>query len=341
MISTCRSGGSSEVIRDEVLRRLRRIVPIDAAFFATVDPATLLFTSAVADEPLQLVTGLFMDNEFGHADVNKFATLAVSQDPVSSLDRATSGERLASPRYRDVMAPLALGDEMRAALVIGGCCWGVMCLHREDGLTGFSDNEMRLVRGLVPHLAAGLRRAIVVEQATAEAKAGPGIVVVDKNLSIVSCNPLGEYWLNQLGIQPGEYAHGLPLVVHSLSARLAASQPAPETSAMASVRICTTGGRWLVVHASRLHGSIGNQTAIVFEPASGGALSSLILDAHGITPAQSRVVALVLQGRSTRQIVNDLSISSNTVQEHLHVVFDKFGVGSRRELVTFLLGGAH
>jgi DNA-binding CsgD family transcriptional regulator len=66
-------------------------------------------------------------------------------------------------------------------------------------------------------------------------------------------------------------------------------------------------------------------------------MSSMILDAHGVTPAQSRVAALVLQGRSTQQIVNDLAISSNTVQEHLRAVFDKFGVGSRRELVALLL----
>jgi DNA-binding CsgD family transcriptional regulator len=39
--------------------------------------------------------------------------------------------------------------------------------------------------------------------------------------------------------------------------------------------------------------------------------------------------------------VNELKISSNTVQEHLGAVFDKFGVGSRRELVAALLGGGH
>jgi DNA-binding CsgD family transcriptional regulator len=40
---------------------------------------------------------------------------------------------------------------------------------------------------------------------------------------------------------------------------------------------------------------------------------------------------------STQQIVNELSISAYTVQEHLHAVFDKFGIGSRRELVAAVL----
>ena len=91
------------------------------------------------------------------------------------------------------------------------------------------------------------------------------------------------------------------------------------------------------MHASRLRGTPRPQTAIVIEPPQPNEFASLILDAHSITPAQSRVAALVLQGRSTRQIVNELAISSNTVQEHLRAVFDKFGVGSRRELVAALL----
>ncbi|MFD4587071.1 hypothetical protein ACFWOD_25410, partial [Streptomyces sp. NPDC058434] len=37
-------------------------------------------------------------------------------DPVGSLDRATEGSRTDSARYREIMAPLGLGDELRAAL---------------------------------------------------------------------------------------------------------------------------------------------------------------------------------------------------------------------------------
>ena len=58
-----------------------------------------------------------------------------------------------------------------------------------------------------------------------------------------------------------------------------------------------------------------------------------------LTGAQSRVVALVIRGHSTRQIVDELHISANTVQEHLTAAFDKFGVRSRRELVAAMLTG--
>jgi hypothetical protein len=75
LIGRCYAGLDVADLRDEVLRRLRRIVSVDAAFFGTVDPQTLLFTSAVGEEPLGAATPLFLDNEYGREDVNKFAAL--------------------------------------------------------------------------------------------------------------------------------------------------------------------------------------------------------------------------------------------------------------------------
>jgi len=216
IIGVCQSGLGPSELRDHALNRLRKVVPIDAAFFATVDPATLLFTSATADEPLGTATAL---------------------------------------------------------------------------------------------------------------------------LTVVSCNREGEYWLDQLGPEQRQHAAGLPLAVHAVAVQAAIDQQDRVPASPPRLRLRTREGQWLVVHASRLEGAAGSQTAIVIEPAAPSELTSIILDAYGLTPAQSRVAALVLQGRSTRQIVNELAISANTVQEHLRAVFDRFGIGSRRELVAALLSG--
>ncbi len=48
----CYVGLDAATLRDETLIGLRAIIPIDAAFFAVVDPATMLFTSILAEEPL-------------------------------------------------------------------------------------------------------------------------------------------------------------------------------------------------------------------------------------------------------------------------------------------------
>jgi DNA-binding CsgD family transcriptional regulator len=344
----CYAGLDTASLRDEVLGGLRRVVPIDAAFFATVDPATILFTSMAADEPLLEARERFLENEFGFDDVNKFTALAGGADHVSSLDQATEGRRGASARYSEVMAPLDLGDELRAALVAAGRCWGVLCLHRADGATGFSAHEIALVRRLVPHLAEGLRRAVVV-LATATPGSpprGPGVIVLDEQLSVGSMNDEAQQWLAELHDPQWMDLGGgsLPAVIQAAAAQVApdelgaADRGGPRPTPLTRVR--TQTGHWLTVHASRLGGPGGRQTAVVLESARPMDLASLYLDAHGLTPAQSRVAGLVLQGRSTQQIVNELEISSHTVQEHLRAVFDKFGIGSRRELVAVLLGQA-
>jgi hypothetical protein len=71
IVELCRSGLSPEALRDRVLPRLRRAVPFDAAFRATVDPTTLLFTQPYQEEiPVETVP-YFVQNEFLDDDVNK------------------------------------------------------------------------------------------------------------------------------------------------------------------------------------------------------------------------------------------------------------------------------
>jgi len=325
--------------RVECLRRLRDLLSVDAAFFASVDPETLLFTSALAEEPLERSTPLFLDNEFSGNDVNKFARLAGARDTIGSLDQATGGDRSASARYRDVLAPLGLGDEVRVALVSGGWCWGVLCLHREESALGFDDDELATLRHLAPYMARGLRSSVTVFPTNPEpvSTGGPGIIILGADLAVVSINPQAENWLADIDRSEWPERTDLPIPVLAAAAH-SAGHPHDMTP---PTRLRRGQGGWLTIHASRLSGPAPAQIAVVLDTAGAPQVSSLILAAHGLTPAQTRVAALVIQGRSTNSMVDELHISSNTLQEHLHAVFDKLGVGSRRELIAALSGRPH
>src|SRR5262245_10471952 len=122
------AGLSSQVLRAEYLKQLRKVIPIDLAFFGMVDPATLLFTQATLDESLVPICPLLVEHELLRDDVNKFNWRAHS-NPVGHLSALTQGDLERSPRYREIYVPMALGDELRAALRVGNLNWGALCLH--------------------------------------------------------------------------------------------------------------------------------------------------------------------------------------------------------------------
>jgi DNA-binding CsgD family transcriptional regulator len=338
-VRLCHSGLDGFGVRREVLRAVRRLMPVDAAFFATADPETLLFTGAWPEEPLDAATHLFLDNEFGRADVNKFASLAISGRHVASLDQATHQERRASPRYCEIMRPLGLGDELRAALVADGRCWGYLCLHREDDQVGFGAADAAALARLAPHIAQALRGAMLLHGSSAPDQAlRPGVVLLAEDLSLVAVTPEAEQLLSLI-VQDEPNRLPLPTALYAVAAALQALEHGGTVAAtLPSTRIATHAGTWLRVHASRLTGpSDPRQLAVILEPVEPRAMVPLILSAHGLTAREADVARLVLRGHGTNAIADTLHISRHTVQDHLKSVFDKTGVRSRRDLVGHLL----
>ena len=326
--------------QNEVLGALRRLMTVDAAFFATADPETLLFTSAYAEEPLTAATPQFLDNEFGAGDVNRFAALATSSTPVATLDAATHADRWASTRYRDIMRPLGLGDELRAALVTGGACWGYLCLHRSDSALGFTPADAAIVARLAPHVAVAVRSAVLDagQDRSATEGQGPGVVLLGDDLHPVAVTPAARRLLDLIPGVTG--VAGLPTAVLAVGAAVQAQERGSRPPGPPSVRVATAAGGWLHISASRLHGEAdgGEPIAVVLAPAPSGETVPLLLTGHGLTPREAAVARLVLRGASTGTIVDTLHISRYTVQDHLKAVFDKVGVRSRRELAVRLLG---
>jgi hypothetical protein len=251
LVRACTGGLGIAPLRDEVLGSIRRMMPVDAAFFATADPATLLFTSAYAEEPLGAASGEFLDNEFAGADVNRFTTLARSSRPVASLDGATGSDRWSSPRYREIMRPLGLGDELRAALLVGGVCWGYLCLHRQGAEHGFSVEEAALLNRLAPHIAHGVRSAVLMAGSAQRPPDGrPGVVVLTDGLELVAVTPEAEHLM---GLLPSAAAGPpLPFVVRAVARALLAQERT--VGRVPSAQVPTAAGSWLGVSASWLRG---------------------------------------------------------------------------------------
>ena len=331
-------GMDSRTFGIEAVRRLRKAIPTDVSFFATADPATLLFTSAVRDEVLAQATPQFLEREFLKDDPVKFARLARGRSPVDSLGMATKGELARSARYREMLAPMDLGDELRAALVAGSKCWGFMCLHRERSSPDFTLAEAAFLARLVPHLAEGLRKALLLggSRATTPRPDGPGLILLADDLSLVAITPTAEEWLAEVPKSSWPSSLELPDAVYAVAARLLTLERGGHTppDLMPRLRLRTASDRWVVLHASRLRttGAEG-QIAVIFEEARPAEIAPLIVDAYGLTKREGQITQLVLRGLSTVEVSEELHITPNTVRDHFKSIFDKVGVRSRRELV--------
>ncbi len=53
-----------------------------------------------------------------------------------------------------------------------------------------------------------------------------------------------------------------------------------------------------------------------------------------LTPRESAIVSLVVEGRSNDEIAGELTISTRTVETHLRHLFERLGLASRTELAT-------
>jgi DNA-binding CsgD family transcriptional regulator len=320
-----------------VLKRLRTVIPFDATFFSTTDPATLLFTSSLIDFSLPTSARMkFIENEYLQDDFNKFLQLLKSRLAVGVLSAHTHGELHRSQRYRDILTPLALGDEMRATFVTNAACWGTLCLHRERNTPSYTPAEAAFLARLTPHIAEGLRKALLLEHTTdATIPDGPGVMILSDDLAVISMNPAAEYWLAELTEAERADKHTLPHIILSVVARLHTLEHELATAdpAMPKVRLQTPSGQWLRLYASRLSRSEDQgQVAVMFEVAHPVEIAPLIMQAYQFTKREGDVTHLLLQGYATTEIAATLHVSTNTVQDHLKAIFDKVNVRSRREL---------
>ena len=336
IIRLCHAGLDSRTLRVETIKRLRKVIPIDVSFFATADPATLLFTGVVVDEILERAQAQFLENEFFQDDVNKFAWLARNAPAVGGLVQATQRELESSPRYREILAPLALGDELRAALITGGACWGFMCLHRDRSSPPFIVGEAAFLARLTPHLAEGLRKALLISGRTRPALPDePGLLLLAEDLSLAAITPTAERWLAEVAAADWPRTRQALSYAVSAAARLQALERDSDVQPdlLPKVRLQTASGHWLVLHASRLGGpSAGGQIAVIVEAARPAEVAPLIVQAYDLTKRESEILQLVVRGHSTAEIVATFHISAHTVQDHLKAIFEKVGVRSRREL---------
>lgn len=307
---------------------LRAWVGSGPAFLATADPMTGAFSGTFAFDIPDAAAAAFYAIEMSGRDVVRFASLAEAPVPVDSLYAATDGHPERSARWREVIAELGWGDELRAAIRLDGTVWGYVCLHREAAERRFGNKDAARLANVVPVLAGALRRAALAS-APVDSHLETGVVLLDEHLRNVGCTGGADAWLAEMG-PPGP--DGLPLLVAGLARHVL------ESGRSVTSAITTRAGRSGVLEAAMLDGAGAPQVVLVISAASPARRLDQLSVATGLTPRELQVVECVLSGQPTKVIAAQLGISPYTVQAHLTSIFTKTGQRTRRDLINRLRG---
>jgi PAS domain S-box-containing protein len=107
---------------------------------------------------------------------------------------------------------------------------------------------------------------------------------------------------------------------------------APATDSTAA--LVSTAGARVAVEISSVPLMSGERVVGVFGLLEGRPDEKPIAPPPHLTPRQVEVLRLLEQGRSTRQIADELQLSTETVRNHIRRLFQALGVHSRLEAVA-------
>lgn len=315
---------------------LATTVPHDfAPCWYTLDPASLLVTSHYQAE-LPQIPAEWLAHEYYGDDVHKIADVARSRRGISTLHEATNGDPSRSQGWNLYIRPYGGDQELLVALrTRSGDTWGMLGLYRERGRPMFAADELQFLREVAPRLAEGARRGLLTGEAVdPEGPEAPGLVILRDDWSVESLTPGVAPWLAELPGGDWETREQLPPSVLAVAGRaLRSAEGVDEPGEIAVARVLSLAGRWMVLHGAALVADGARRVAVIIEPAHPARITSLLMAAYGLTEREQDVTRLVLQGLSTTEIAARLSVSAQTVQQHLKRIFDKTGVHSRRELI--------
>jgi DNA-binding CsgD family transcriptional regulator len=320
---------------DEVTELMAPVVPhYMGPCWYTLDPASLLMTSHF-NPAMPELPAKWLEVEISGESDHDPASVARTPSGVSTLHEATGGDPSRSPRWR---ANMEMGGDQELIVTLrtrSGDPWASLGLYRETGQPLFDADEIGFLRAAAPHLGEGARRALLVGEARdPEGPESPGLLVLSPDGEVESSTPGVERWVSDL--PGGDWDAGrLPTAALAVARRaLRTAQGVDEPGAVAVARVLSQSGTWVVLHGATLVTKGPARVAVIVEPAHPARIAPLLMSAYGLTEREQEVTRLVLQGGSTAEIAERLTLSPHTVQQHLKSVFEKTGVHSRRDLVS-------
>lgn len=307
---------------------------IHSPFWYTLDPESQLVTS-IYGEGCDVDPADYMRWELFADDFIKTADVVQNPRGVLTLHEATDGQPERSQIYVEVMAPHGMAQELLVALRSPtGENWGTTRLNRAPGEPMFSEHEISFMAAAAPLIAEGVRRGLLVGEATEpELPDAPGLVVLAPDGELESLSPAAEAWFARLPDDDGRQ-DGVPTSVIAAATAALREAEHSETGGVSSARVPMTNGHWAVVQGAVTGTAKDSRVTVIIQPAHPDRIAPLLMSIYGLTVREQEVTQRVMRGGSTTELAKALGVSPTTVQQHLKSIFEKADVNSRGELVA-------
>lgn len=334
-----RAGLPLHQFMDEATTTVQRVVPFAGVCLSTLDPATAMVTGS---RKLGALDGRNENDvewariEYGVEDPTAIAAMVVSGTVATGVHDTTAGNLDQSVRMAEFMIPhFGYHDEARVVFTDRSGAWGAIAMMRGSEDPPFSDDELDFLRIIAPAFTRGIRSGLLAQLSRRDATTdpGPAVIIVDAHDRIVQSSSGATTQLARIADVPNT---GSPLTMVQALVSGARRCARGDVERMPRIRVRTSDGVWLVLHASALGGVAerAGDVVVTIEEARPQEVIGLVADAFGLTARERDVTAMVLRGCDTREIAASMHVSPYTVQDHLKSVFEKANVTSRRELVA-------
>ena len=308
------------------------MIGFDRWCWPLADPRTLLPLGGAAEHDYGPGVPRVLELEYSGDDFAAMDVLARRSTPVGSLMRETGGDLARSPRWDEILRTVGIGDEAAAACRDALGCWGWVKAYRDRGDRPFDDDDLELLASAGSTLGAALRRGCTAAApGSAHEPAAPGVIVLNPDLSVASRTAGARAWIDALPAAGLFAAWGmLPAIVYPVATRARGGQAAAGAHALERA----VDGRWVAIEAASLEGDGAAKIAVTLRAAAPAETFDLLCRAYALTSRAGCRRALVASNSDTRAVTERLVISRHTIQDHLKSIFQKVGVGSRRELLA-------
>jgi len=296
---------------------LHKLVPICSAAYAPFGekktgfefPGSLMYN--LKSQPLYLFAEYY-------ASKQPYLIAVTDEGVAKYLNTATNLTDVISPRrlkdseYGTDFQPVA-GVFYESCVILGtqGDSLGTMGLHRPRGDRDFSSREKRIVNYLLPHLARSFHLLGLTQGRFPSTENGELVLAED----------------------------GQPLSMNDEAKRILAGRPPsalPVCHDDASPTFFSTPTRIYRVRSLNHHPK-QTQRTVFLAPWPPRHSIDAKLNALSLTRRQQEIVLLVIRGLSNRDIAERLFVTEQTVKDHLHDVFERFGIKRRTELLSRVL----